>query len=212
MQPERPSGGSVIVAALQGLERSLSIRWQELRGRAPRRRSEDRRVLEQEILPAFAREPGVARVLFAGCASYTRHYETLFDGSEYWSIDPARSNRRHGARRHIESKLQRLAQHVPAGYFDLIVCNGVLGWGLNAPCEANAAFAACHAALREGGHLLLGWNDVYPRNRASPDSLESLARFEHVAFGPFDARFRIAVPHRHVFDFYRKRPATRSSS
>lgn len=159
MHPERPSEADVIVAALQGLDRSLSIRWQELRGRAPRRRSEDRRVLEQEILPAFAREPGVARVLFAGCASYTRHYEALFDRAEYWSIDPARRNRRHGARRHIESDLQRLAQHVPAGYFDLIVCNGVLGWGLNAPDQANAAFAACHAALREGGHLLLGWND-----------------------------------------------------
>jgi SAM-dependent methyltransferase len=200
---KRPSQGEILVA-IQGLQRSLSIRWQEIRGRAPRRVSEDRRVLEQEILPAYAREPGITRVLFAGCASYTQHYEALFAGHEYWSIDPVAARQRHGARRHIGDSLQHLAIHVPAGYFDLIVCNGVLGWGLNAPEEADAAFAACHAALREGGHLLLGWNDLFPRNRVVPDELQSLARFERAPFGPFAARFRIEVAHRHVFDFYRK--------
>jgi SAM-dependent methyltransferase len=199
--------GARILAAILGLSRSLSTRWQEARGLAPRRISEDRRVLEQQILPAYAREPGITRVLFVGCASYTRHYETQFAGAEYWSIDPAPARRRHGARRHITDDLQHLARHVPAGYFDLIVCNGVLGWGLNAPKHADAAFAACHAALREGGHLLLGWNDLFPRNRASPDELRSLARFERIPFGPFAARFRIEEPHRHVYDFYRK-PAT----
>jgi SAM-dependent methyltransferase len=155
---KRPSQGEILVA-IQGLQRSLSIRWQEIRGRAPRRVSEDRRVLEQQILPAYAREPGITRVLFAGCASYTQHYEALFAGHKYWSIDPVAARQRHGARRHITDSLQHLAIHVPAGYFDLIVCNGVLGWGLNARKEADAAFAACHAALREGGHLLMGWND-----------------------------------------------------
>jgi SAM-dependent methyltransferase len=205
----------VILAAIQGLGRSLSISWQEARGRSPHRRSEDRRVLEQTILPAFARAPEITRVLFAGCASYTRHYEALFSGAEYWSIDPAPANRRHGARHHITDELQRLTRHVPDGYFDLIVCNGVLGWGLDTPAEAEAAFAACHTALRDGGHLLLGWNDLFPRNRVRPDELQSLSRFERAPFGPFAARLRIEVPHRHVYDFYRKysaNPAARGFS
>jgi len=201
----------VILAAIQGLGRSLSISWQEARGRSPRRRSEDRRVLEQKILPAFARAPGITRVLFAGCASYTHHYETQFAGAEYWSIDPATANQRHGAKRHIADNLQHLARHVPAGYFDLVVCNGVLGWGLNRLEEADAAFAACYAALRDGGHLLLGWNDLFPRNRVRPDELQSLSRFERAPFGPFAARLRIEVPHRHVYDFYRKSPVARDA-
>lgn len=203
--------GAVILAAIQGLGRSLSIKWQEVRGRSPHRRSEDRRVLEQKILPAFARAPGITRVLFAGCASYTHHYETRFAGAEYWSIDSATANQRHGAQRHITDNLQHLARHVPAGYFDLIVCNGVLGWGLNAPEEADAAFVACYAALRDGGHLLLGWNDLFPRNRVRPDELQSLSRFERSSFGPFAERLRIEVPHRHVYDFYRKPSVTRAA-
>lgn len=206
-----PLRGAVVLAAIQGLGRSLSTSWQEARGRSPHRQSEDRRVLELEILPAFARAPGITRVLFAGCASYTHHCETPFAGAEYWSIDPATASQRHGARRHITDKLQHLARHIPAGYFDLVVCNGVLGWGLNAPEEADAAFAACYAALRDGGHLLLGWNDLFPRNRVRPDELQALCRFERAPFGPFAARLRIEVPHRHVYDFYRKSPMARDA-
>jgi SAM-dependent methyltransferase len=211
-QDVEPLRGAVVLAAVQGLLRSVSIRWQQVCGQAPHLRSEDRLVLEQQILPAYAREPGITRVLFSGCAVYTQQYEAQFAAAEYWTIDRSRRQRRYGARRHIVDTLQHLALHVPRGYFDLVVCNGILGWGVDTQEEADAAFAACYAALREGGYLLLGWNDVFPRNRVSPDELRSLAQFERVPFGPFAARLRVASSHRHVFDFYRKLSTIRGKS
>ena len=44
--------------------------------------SEDRRLLERDILPWFAAQPLVTRVLFVGCDWYTKHYERAFTGRE----------------------------------------------------------------------------------------------------------------------------------
>ncbi len=166
--------------------------------------TDDRYLLELAILPSFARRGEVRRTLFCGCASYTRHYEDLFVGGDYWTIDPVVSRARYGSAHHIIGKLEQLARHDTDGPFDLIVCNGVLGWGINTHQQADEAFASCHRALRPGGYLLLGWNDVFPRNRVKPEEIPALARFEHTPFATFSARVRVRASGRHVFDFYRK--------
>lgn len=174
-------------------------------GSSTRRITEDRRVLEQIILPAYARRVGIQRVLFVGCAAYTQPYGQLFIDRAYWTIDPVARRRRYGSARHVVDRLENLASHFQLEYFDLIVCNGVLGWGLNAPEDAEAAFAACHRHLRVGGELVLGWNDVAPRNRVKPEDVPALERFEAGRFEAHADRWRIDAPHRHVFDFYCKR-------
>jgi SAM-dependent methyltransferase len=203
----------MIKAAAQGVLRDAFDWLRVLRGRAVRRDTPDRRLLEDRILPAYASRPEIRRVLFVGCAPYTQHYEAVFGSAEYWTIDP-RAHPRWGARRHIRDRLERLGRHVAADYFDLIVCNGVLGWGLDQRADAEAAFAACHAALRAGGELVVGWNDVRPRNGIRPDSLRALAVFERAGLreigGP---QVRVEGPRRHVFEFYRKPgPAVDSAS
>jgi hypothetical protein len=71
--------------------------------------------------------------------------------------------------------------------------------------DAEDAFDACHDALRIEGELIVGWNDVAPRNRVRPESVFALARFErHCLPGLQHWRVNVAGPHRHVFDFYRK--------
>jgi SAM-dependent methyltransferase len=195
----------MMVAALQGALRSASDWLKSVTGRPVRRRSADRQYLEQVVLPALAGQADVRRVLFVGCASFTRHYEAIFEHAEYWTIDPVPRRRRWGAGRHIVDRLERLGRHLPDEYFDLIVCNGVLGWGLDRRDDAEAAFAACHAALRPGGTLVVGWNDIRPHNAVRPDSLASLRRFARAAAGHGSSpQVRIGVPHRHVFDFYRR--------
>ena len=195
----------MIIAAIQGALRSAADWLTDLAGRPVRRRSADRQYLEHEVLADMAQRADVRRILFVGCARYTRHYESMFAHAEYWTIDPDPNRRRWAARRHVVDRLERLGFHRPASYFDLIVCNGVLGWGLNDRDDAETAFAACYFALRPGGQLIVGWNDVRPRNAVRPGSLRSLRRFVREpdkAGRP--SPVRIGVRHRHVFEFYRK--------
>ena len=69
--------------------------------------------------------------LFVGCAPFTWHYEAIFPGRDYTTIDQDPRCRRYGATRHVVDKPKNLDRHVAPGSFDLIVCNGVFGWGLD---------------------------------------------------------------------------------
>ena len=196
---------AAVVSGIQGLWRSVIQAGRRALGLPSQRHTEDRRILEQLILPEFATRPEISRILFVGCAAYTQQYEQFFSGREYWTIDPVARRRRYGSSRHIVDTLQNLGHHVAPDYFDLIVCNGVLGWGLNTPEDADAALTTCHSHLRPGGELLVGWNDIPPRNRVAPDDIPALRRFEARPLGPLQqTRWRVNAANRHVFDFYRR--------
>lgn len=184
--------------ALRGLSEGLGI---EISLGTP-----DREVLERRILPWLASEPSLQRVLFVGCDWYTRHYARRFAGKQYWTIemDPARA--RYGAPgRHVVGPLQDLRAHFAPASLDAIVCNGVLGWGLDDREQAEVAFEACVECLAPGGVLVLGVNDV-PEKRVYPLSeSRPLARLEPFVFPPLaTASHLVPTPNRHTFLFFRK--------
>jgi SAM-dependent methyltransferase len=163
----------------------------------------DRLLLEQEILPWFAGRPEVRRVLFIGCDWYTRHYGAFFEGREYWTLDKNAARRRHGSALHVVADVANLDAHFEAASFDLVVLNGVLGWGLDEPADAEAALAACAARLAPGGVFLIGWNDV-PALRvhdpAGSAALRGLVPWPFPLFG--GARRVVPGPIRHTYSFY----------
>jgi SAM-dependent methyltransferase len=170
----------------------------------------DRRVLEQIIFPGYLADRAIRRVLFVGCDNYTAHYEReFFARREYWTIEPNPKMRRFGAkRRHVIAPLEDLAKHFSDRFLDLIICNGVYGWGLNTAVQCEAAFSQCYTCLKPGGHLLIGWDDIPThKDRASvllPD-VSSLSRFDKFHFPALDTwQYVTDTPYRHTYEFYRK--------
>jgi SAM-dependent methyltransferase len=165
----------------------------------------DRKTLEQVILPHYASRADVKTVLFVGCAWYTRHYQEIFPGRAYMTIDRDAWKRRFGSQRHIVADLEDLARHVEPGSVDLVVCNGVFGWGLDGRDNCERAFDACFDALRPAGELVIGWNDVAGHRPLDLGSLQALARFRPQRFEPLgSARYLANAQNRHVFNFYVK--------
>jgi hypothetical protein len=169
-------------------------------------KTEDRRVLEQVIFPYFAALADVRQVLFVGCDWYTRHYEPVFfPARTYWTIDPVQRARRFAGRRHVVDPLEQLPRHFDAAYFDLIICNGVYGFGLDTLPQCEEAFAACHSRLRSGGYLLVGWDDIPARTPVALSDVSSLRLFRQFVFPPLAAwRYRTDTSYRHTYDFYQK--------
>lgn len=192
-------------SSLAGVYHAIARLMRQACGEPATIRSPDRDLLEQRILPAFGRDSTVRRVLFVGCAAYTQHYPQLLPAAAHWTLDADPRRRRYGARRHLVALLQDLCAQETEGAFDLIVCNGVLGWGLDSPSDAERAMRACHDALRGDGLLLLGWNDVFPRNRVKPEDITALASFEHTGYDGLPARIYVHSAGQHVFDLYRRR-------
>jgi hypothetical protein len=169
-------------------------------------KTEDRRVLEQVIFPYFKCLPPRASILFVGCDWYTKHYErTYFPGSNYWTIDPWPRARKFAGRQHLVAPLERLDEHFPEGYFDLIVCNGVYGFGLDAREQLERAFALCHSRLAAQGYFLFGWDDIPARTPVPLQEIQSLARFQRFTFPAFGSwHYTTDTPYRHTYDFYLK--------
>ncbi|MFC7378907.1 class I SAM-dependent methyltransferase [Brevundimonas sp. GCM10030266] len=120
----------------------------------------DRKLLAEAYIPAFAADGG--RILWVGCRAYTAtDYAALeTQGAEVWTtdIDPAAARwGREG--RHRTGDLCEIDQVFPDLTFDAVICNGVLGFGVDEVEAQRRAFAAMAAILRPGGRLLLGWNN-----------------------------------------------------
>lgn len=187
-------------------ETRLAI-WGRLRllvGLTAPMRTPDRIILENVIIPFFVAR-GVGRVLFVGTDWFTKHYDRFFAGSDYWTIEIEPGRRRFGAAQHVVDSLEHLDRHFQKAYFDLILCNGVYGWGLDESESCERAFQQCFDCLREQGVLMLGWNDVPEHRPFPPESIQSLAQFARLEDSPFGTwRYAAQTPGRHIYDFYTK--------
>lgn len=190
--------------------KNAARKWLLLRfGRTAYLHTEDRRVLETVILPDLAARPDIRNVLSVGCAWYTEGYERFFHGRgrAFWTLDIEQSVARFGASggRHVVAPAEEVTAHFAPGSLDLVLCNGVLGWGLNEPAAIDAALAGFFTCLRPGGPLLLGWNDV-PDNRPPEDPAAAARRagFVPAPYAPLGGAVRYPVPgtdNAHTFDF-----------
>jgi SAM-dependent methyltransferase len=169
--------------------------------------SPDRIVLEDTILPYLVSCSNLQKVLFVGCDWYTQPYKKIFKNKEYWTIEINERNKKYGSKNHIVDRLQNLSNYVKSDYFDLIIYNGVFGFGTNTREDTEESFKQCFQALRKGGVLVFGWNDV-PQYKPFPvlEECENLKKFEPYIF-PALSTSQYLTPNtefRHTYNFYTK--------
>ena len=148
--------GTVVRALIFGREADRRRRS----AKAARIRSlPDRRVMADSYVPALATDGG--RILWVGCREYTLDdYAALeAQGGEVWTTDIDAAAERWGREgRHRTGDVCEADRLFSDMTFDAIVCNGVLGYGVDSPEQQRKALKALAAILRPGGRLLLGWN------------------------------------------------------
>jgi SAM-dependent methyltransferase len=166
----------------------------------------DRLVMEQKVFPEYARDPAINTLLFVGCGTYTAHYQrTYFPTRTFWTIEPNPDAAAYGSQNHVVAPLEQLEQHFPAEHFDLIICNGVFGWGLDRREQLEPAFAQCHSRLKSGGHFFFGWDDIPQRTPTDLSQVDSLKRFREYVFPPLKtSRYVTDTLYKHTYAFYRK--------
>ncbi|MCW1916628.1 class I SAM-dependent methyltransferase [Luteolibacter sp. GHJ8] len=169
-----------------------------------RLRTPDRIFLEDEVVPWLRDQAGVKAVLDVGCDWYTRAYPDLTGAERYETIDldPAKARHARSSKHHVGSVLE-LDRHVEADAFDLIMCNGVLGWGVNERNQIAEAAGQLARALKPGGWLVLGWNDVDPWRPACLKAFE-IAPLKRVLFPPAGSDTHLTeTKSRHTYRFFK---------
>lgn len=184
-----------------------------LLGKASFQQTDDRRVLENIIFPYFLQQSRFRNVLFIGCEWYTKGYNHWFESHKknLWTLEVKPWKRVFGAKQHIIGSMQDMSHHFTRDSIDLIICNGVFGWGLNDKPDVEAAFQACFYCIRPGGVLIIGWNDVEKYRPFNLEDCKSLVNFEALNFPPLQhSTYLTDTPLRHTFNFYVKSTPARS--
>lgn len=177
----------------------LLMRW----GMDTRKRRRDRVVLETIILPSIHRDPSMQKILFVGCAWYTLHYPWMFQDRDFRTleIDPAAA--KYGAPCHIIGSCEAMDSYFQERELDCIVMNGVFGFGLDTPDALNRSILGMHRALREGGLLVFGWNDLPAHAPFPPGSVSAWKFFRPVLFPALGVSTYHSDPiNQHRFEFY----------
>ena len=178
------------------------MRWKNGRWRLG---TADRVFLEDVVVPGFLAMDGIHHVLDIGVAWYTKSYPKLFRGVDYWSVDFDPEKERIAGPNHRTVSATGLTGVFGSETFDLVVCNGVFGWGLNTPEDAAKAVDEMADVMRPGAWLVVGWNDMEGRRVPGLDDLLA-ARFDRQVFPPVGADHVIPdTPYAHRFDFFTRR-------
>lgn len=166
----------------------------------------DRRLLAEAYIPAFSAEGGT--ILWVGCRAYTADDYAALEthGGEVWTTDIDPEAARWGRKgRHRTGDICEADVFFGDKTFDAIVCNGVLGFGVDAPDLQRKALQAMSRILKPGGRLLLGWNVDKIADPVAASLTEPW--FAHQSFAGQPARVAFAET-THVYDaFVRRAPA-----
>jgi SAM-dependent methyltransferase len=149
----------------------------------------DRRYLTETIFPALA-SSNLRRVLFVGCKAYTARYgrQLTRAGIDYWTTDIEPAAAIWGERdHHIVCDIANIDEVCPAGSFDVVLLNGVIGFGVDDESGINRTVTAIARILRPNGMLLIGWDSL--KNSPDPNQLETVTTyFRHGCILPLPTR------------------------
>lgn len=129
-----------------------------------------RAFMENEIFSYVNRLAGAtsqrSRLLFLGMDRYNWHYPRLLHAVEFHSIDIRPERAKYGPPgRHVVGDVMDMAGHYGEEAFDIVIANGLLGFGVNTRHAMKMLLAQCHGVLKPGGLLVLGFNaraDIVP--------------------------------------------------
>jgi len=170
-----------------------------------REKYNDRNVLELIIIPYVLGNFNPKKILDVGRDDYQEFYNEFFSGRELWTIDINPENKKFGSPdRHISDDVANVKKYFKNDEFDLVLINGVLGWGLNRNEKIEKTFKGIYDIMRPKGLLVLGWNDFKDAKHYRPHEIKALKKFTPYFFRPLKGIEFECINGHHKYNFYIK--------
>ena len=119
----------------------------------------DRTFLENKIFQFLNKiSKPKENLLFIGVAPYTRHYYSMLNYNVI-TLDFEKKFRKFGnGSNHIVGSATEMDKFF-TDEFNVIIANGLVGYGLVGKTDFNKMLKMCHSCLKEEGIVILGYND-----------------------------------------------------
>lgn len=99
------------------------------------------------------------KLLFIGVASYTWHYYANLAYAVF-TIELNEERAKFGKKgAHVIGSATELSRFYATSSFEVIIANGLIGYGLNSEQDFDKLMLECHRCLKSGGILILGYNN-----------------------------------------------------
>ncbi|MBD3253040.1 methyltransferase domain-containing protein [Candidatus Pacearchaeota archaeon] len=165
---------------------------------------EDRDVLERIIIPYLLSKINPKKILDVRREDYQKFYNLFFKGRELWTIDKNPKRKKYGSENHITDDVVNIKNYFSENSFDLIIMNGVFGWGLNKPEDVEKTILSFYKILRKGGIFVFGWNDIPDLKPLELENIESLKKFKPYFFEPLKTISFKSLTEEHTYSFFIK--------
>ncbi|MEM7147415.1 MAG: hypothetical protein AAF591_20030 [Verrucomicrobiota bacterium] len=123
----------------------------------------DRVMFDEAIIPSLASDAEIVEVLDVGCQWYNLHHARHFRGKRYHTIDIEPEQSRYGASRHVVGSFLDARDYYGRGQFDLVLINGVFGWGIDGVEQLEEAMGVLGYLVKGEGVVVVGWNQLGER-------------------------------------------------
>jgi len=123
--------------------------------------SPDRHFLEREVFTYINEKFGSNfSVMFVGMDRYNWHYPRLLRG-RFFSIDLDPKKRRYGHKNHhTTGSVTQLSLFHQRDKFDVVICNGLIGYGVNDLKTFDDMLRECNLTLKKDGLFFVGFNNT----------------------------------------------------
>jgi len=111
-------------------------------------------------------------------------------------IDPAVVT--YGSKNHIVGDVLEIDQFFKQGFFDIVIFNGVFGYGINKLEEQNKAIEMIRKVIKPDGIMLLGWDTDRVREPLELEAAKKYFSHTNIAHLPKRKTFDDGP---HVYDF-----------
>ena len=170
--------------------------------------SKVRNYFEYQILPFFSSENRFQHILIVGIANFTQHYPLLFQQKKFVrTIDTNPSVARFSsAKIHIIDSIENIEKHIDHDSLDLVLMNGVYGWGLDSENALKKSLNNIHMVMKQEGVLVFGWNEMDKYDPLNIRSENYFGLFQQYLFkGESEIKLPISRNPKHgVVSFFKK--------
>ncbi|MBA5248794.1 MAG: class I SAM-dependent methyltransferase [Gammaproteobacteria bacterium] len=168
-----------------------------------RMKTYDRYVLESIIFPYLIKNKKYKKIVFIGTDYYTRSYCKIFRNKEFYTLEYDKKQAKFGCKLHIVDSFTEIDSYFKESEVDVVICNGVYGYGLNLEDDVNKAFKATYRVLRKDGLFIFGWNNCKERSPYDIENTQAFQLFKKFYFEPLKVdKYEVNTHNGHTFNFF----------
>ncbi|MDC1292422.1 class I SAM-dependent methyltransferase [Amylibacter sp.] len=165
--------------------------------------SEQRIYFDNYLIPKYVKDG--LNILFIGADWYNKWIFLNYKKTNWITIDTLPGNRKFGAENHIIGNFpEDLEIILHKGKFDIIIFNGVYGWGINSEGALQDSMQKMNALLKLNGLIIFGYNTEKEKNPISRSNLYEIIQKNFLLRSETEIHTKGTINDKHIFCILQK--------